>query len=56
MGQIVEWPEVITEGENLQDCRESLMDALREMIIASRQLGQEVPEAEGFLEPISVEA
>ena len=55
MGQIIEWPEVITEGKNLQDCRESLLDALREMILACRQLGEEVPYSEGLLEPIAVE-
>ncbi len=24
MGQIVEWPEVITEGADIEDCREML--------------------------------
>ena len=43
MGQLVEWPEVITEGKTLSDCRESLADALNEMIAAYRQLGKEVP-------------
>jgi len=37
MGQLVEWPEVITEGETLDDCREMLQDALRELIAAYRQ-------------------
>ena len=37
MGQIVEWPEVVTEGKTLEDCREMLQDALREMILAYRQ-------------------
>lgn len=32
MGQLVEWPEVITEGKTLDECRELLKDALREMI------------------------
>ena len=27
MGQIMEWPEVVTEGTDLEDCRESLRDA-----------------------------
>ena len=43
LGQIVEWPQVISEGKNLEDCRESLKDALREMIAAYRDEGQEVP-------------
>ena len=37
MGQLVEWPEVITEGKSLDDCRELLHDALLEMIAAYRQ-------------------
>ncbi|HYT94431.1 MAG TPA: type II toxin-antitoxin system HicB family antitoxin [Gemmataceae bacterium] len=43
MGQLVEWPEVITEGKNLDDCRELLQDALREMIVAYRQQHKEIP-------------
>jgi len=37
MGQLVEWPEVITEGKTLEECRKSLEDALEEMIQAYRQ-------------------
>ena len=43
MGQLVEWPEVITEGETLEDCREFLQDALQEMIAAYRQQEKELP-------------
>ena len=43
MGQLVEWPEVITEGETLEECRELLKDALRETILAHRELGIEIP-------------
>jgi len=39
MGQIVEWPEVVTEGKTLEECREMLKDALHEMILAYRQAG-----------------
>lgn len=34
MDQLVEWPEVITEDKTLEECRELLRDALREMIKA----------------------
>ena len=44
MGQIVEWPQVITEGEDLEDCRAMLKDALAEMVAAFRDEGQELPE------------
>ena len=34
MGQLVEWPEVVTEGEDLEVCRLMLRDALQEMVLA----------------------
>ena len=43
MGQLVEWPEVITEGQDIEDCRSMLRDALREMILACQDLGKEIP-------------
>ncbi len=43
MGQIVEWPEVVTEGSSLEDCREMLKDALLEMIKAYRQQNKKRP-------------
>lgn len=55
MGQLIEWPEVITEGKNLDDCRRSLQDALREMILAYRQQDKEIPRGGGLIEPIPVE-
>jgi predicted RNase H-like HicB family nuclease len=55
MGQLVEWPEVITEGETLEECREMLQDALREMIIAYQQQNKEIPAGRALLEQIPVE-
>ena len=43
MGQIMEWPEVVTEGTDLEDCRESLRDALQEMVQTHKELGQNLP-------------
>jgi predicted RNase H-like HicB family nuclease len=37
MGQVVEWPEVLTEGKTIEECREMLQDALHEMIMAYHQ-------------------
>ena len=48
MGQIVEWPQVITEGKNLEDCQAMLKDALAEMAAAYKQDGQEMPEGALF--------
>lgn len=42
MGQLLEWPEVVTEGKDLEDCRQMLQDALCEMIAAYRQQNKEI--------------
>jgi len=55
MGQLVEWPEVITEAESLDDCRELLQDAAREMIVAYRQQQKEIPPGGALIEQIPVE-
>ena len=55
MGQLVEWPEVITEGNTLEDCREMLQDALHEMIMAYHQQNQEIPVGGALLEQMPVE-
>ena len=55
MGQLVEWPEVVTEGKTLEECREMLEDALREMIAAYRQENTEIPVGRALLEQIPVE-
>ncbi|PIP12772.1 MAG: hypothetical protein COT45_02540 [bacterium (Candidatus Stahlbacteria) CG08_land_8_20_14_0_20_40_26] len=55
MGQLVEWPEVITEGKTLEECREMLKDALHEMIAAYREQNKEIPIGEALLEQIPVE-
>ena len=56
MGQLVEWPEVITEGKTIEECREMLRDALKEMILAYKQQGQEIPLGGDLLEQVLVEA
>ena len=55
MGQLVEWPEVITEGKDLEDCRTMLRDALNEMILAYKELGKEVPLGNALIEQLPVE-
>ena len=42
MGQLVEWPEVVTEGKDLEECRAMLRDALNEMVAAYQKLGKEI--------------
>jgi predicted RNase H-like HicB family nuclease len=55
MAQLIEWPEVITEGKTLAECRKMLQDALHEMILAYRQQNKEMPIGRGLLEQIPVE-
>lgn len=55
MVQLLEWPNVITEGETIEECRESLADAAREMIAAYREQGIEIPRGQATLfEPFSL--
>jgi predicted RNase H-like HicB family nuclease len=56
MGQVVEWPEVITEGKTLEECRKMLKDALMEMLLAYKQQGKEIPPGGGLMEQMLVEA
>ncbi len=55
MGQLVEWPEVITEGKDLEDCRFMLRDALNEMVLTYKELGKEIPLGNALIEQLSVE-
>jgi predicted RNase H-like HicB family nuclease len=55
MGQLVEWPEVITEGKSLEDCREMLQDALQEMIAFYREEGRDIPLGGALIEQLPVE-
>jgi len=58
MGQVVEWPEVVTEAATLDECRAMLKDALAEMVRAYHELGKPVPEpsAGSVYEPITLTA
>ncbi len=56
MGQLIEWPEVITEADTMAECREMLKDALSEMILAYKQLGKSIPFRQTYLEPLVMES
>lgn len=56
MGQLIEWPEVVTEGKDLEECRAMLRDALHEMVLAYEQLGREIPAGNALIEQLPVEA
>jgi len=55
MGQLVDWPEVITEGKTIEQCRELLKDALHEMILAYKQKGYEIPVGGALFEQVPFE-
>lgn len=55
MGQLVEWPEVVTEGTDLEECRDMLRDALREMVLAYREQNLEIPVGNALLQQIAVD-
>lgn len=55
MGQLVEWPEVVTEGADLDECRAMLRNALHEMVLAYRDLGKEIPSHNALIEQLPVE-
>ena len=55
MGQLIEWPEVVTEGKDLEECRSMLRDALHEMVLAYKELGKEIPFGNALIEQLPVE-
>jgi predicted RNase H-like HicB family nuclease len=55
MGQLIEWTEVVTEGKDIEECRDMLKDALNEMILAYQQQGQEIPAGGSLFEQIPID-
>lgn len=55
MGQLIEWPEVVTEGKDMDECRAMLRDALVEMVQAYKQQGKKIPDGGCLFEQISIE-
>jgi len=43
IGQLIEWTEVITEGQDIEECRAMLRDAAHEMVLAYQQQNKEIP-------------
>ncbi len=54
MGQLLEWPEVITEGKTLDDCRDMLIDAAQEMAIVYQEDGVKIPQPSILLESLPI--
>lgn len=55
MGQLIEWPEVISEGKTIDECRAMLRDALDEMILAYHQIIKPMPLGLALIETLAVE-
>ena len=55
MGQLIEWPEVITEGKDIEECRMMLRDALKEMTVAYQTMKKEIPQGNALIEQLPVE-
>jgi predicted RNase H-like HicB family nuclease len=55
MGQLVEWTEVVTEGKDIEECRQMLRDAAQEMVLAYQQQHKEIPLGNSLIEQMPVE-
>ncbi|MCK5720467.1 MAG: type II toxin-antitoxin system HicB family antitoxin [Thiomargarita sp.] len=55
MGQLIEWPEVVTEGKDIEECRAMLRDALQEMVLAYHQQNKEIPLGNSLIEQLPVD-
>ena len=54
MGKILEWPGVITEGNDLEDCEEMLTDAAHEMMLGYKDEGLKILNPSIIVKPISI--
>ena len=54
MGKILEWPGVITEGDDLEDCEEMLKDAARVMALTYYEDGKKIPQETLIVKPIDI--
>ena len=55
MAQLAEWPAVVTCGRTVDEAREMLLDAAREMIASYRDEGREPPIGGGHVERVTID-
>ena len=55
MAQLAEWPAVVTGGRTVEEAREMLIDAAREMIGSYRDEGREPPIGGGHVEQVTID-
>jgi len=54
MAQLAEWPAVVTCGRTVEEAREMLVDAAREMVASYIAEGRRPPIGSGHAEPITI--
>lgn len=54
MGQLLEWPNVLTSGKDIEECKELLLEVAGEMADIYREDGQKIPHPLLIVEPIDV--
>jgi predicted RNase H-like HicB family nuclease len=55
MAQLAVWPAVVTSGRTVEEARELLLDAAREMVAFYRDEGREPPIGGGHAEQITID-
>lgn len=55
MAQLAEWPAVVTCGRTVEEAREMLLDAAREMVASYRDEGREPPIGGGHAEQVTID-
>jgi len=55
MAQLAEWPAVVTCGKTVEEARELLLDAAREMLASYRDEGRQPPIGGGHVEPMTID-
>jgi predicted RNase H-like HicB family nuclease len=55
MAQLAEWPAVVTCGRTVEEAREMLLDAAREMVASYRDEGRDPPIGGGHTERVTIE-
>ena len=55
MAQLAEWPAVVTCGRTVEEAREMLLDAAREMIASYRDEGRTPPIGSGHAEQVTID-
>jgi predicted RNase H-like HicB family nuclease len=55
MAQLAEWPAVVTCGRTVEEARELLLDAAREMVASYRDEGREPPLGGGHVEQVTID-